>query len=142
MTEERKKTPPYPSPESRPYWEAAKRGELMIPYCPSCRQFFFYPRPFCPCCFSWDVEWRRSTGRGTLYTFAIQYQPLNPEWAEDVPYVTALVDLEEGVRVFTLLVECDPNPEKIYCGMPVEATFERLTDEITIPRFRPVKEVA
>lgn len=140
MTQERKKTPPFPSPDSQPYWEGARRGQLMIPYCPACQSHFFYPRPFCPRCFSWQIEWRPSSGRGTVYTFAIQYQPLNPEWADDVPYVTAVVELEEGIRLFTLLVDCEPKPEALRCGMPVEVTFEPLTEEITIPRFRPVKE--
>ena len=73
--------------------------------------------------------------------FAIQYQPLNnPEWIEDVPYVTAVVELEEGVRMFTLLVECEPDPEKIRCGMPVEMVFDPVSEEVTIPRFRPLKE--
>lgn len=111
----------------------------MIPFCPSCNAPFFYPRPFCPRCFTWDVEWRRSTGKGVLYTFAIQYQPLNPEWVEDLPYVTAVVELEEGVRVFTQLVECEVDPEKISCGMPVEVVFDAVSDEISIPRFRPTE---
>jgi len=86
------------------------------------------------------VEWRQASGRGTLYTYAIQYRALNPEWAEDVPYVTAVVELEEGVRLFTLLVDCEPQPDKIRIGMPVEVVFEDLSEEVTIPRFRPVRE--
>jgi len=133
------KSVPFPSPESRPFFDAAHRGELLIPYCPACQDYFFYPRPFCPRCFRWEIEWRPSSGRGTLYTFAIQYQPLNPEWVEDVPYVTAVVELDEGVRLFTLLVDCDPDPEKLRCGMPVEVVFDRLSDDVTVPRFRPAE---
>ncbi|KKL78696.1 hypothetical protein LCGC14_2022260 [marine sediment metagenome] len=140
MTTERRKTVPVPSPDSLPFWEGARRGELLIPFCPACQEYFFYPRPFCPRCFRWEVDWRPSSGRGVLYTFAIQYQPLNPEWIEDIPYVTAVVELEEGVRLFTLLVECEPDPEKIHCGMPVEVVFDPVSEEVTIPRFRPLKE--
>ena len=140
MTSERRKTVPIPSPDSLPFWEGCRRGELLIPFCPSCRAHFFYPRLFCPRCFGQEVEWRRSSGRGVLYTFAIQYRPLNPEWVDDIPYVTAIVELEEGVRLFTLLVECEPDPEKVRCGMPVEVVFDPVSEEITIPRFRPLKE--
>ena len=140
MSAERQKTIPNPSPESLPYWEGARRGELMIPFCADCDAHFFYPRPFCPRCFKWEIEWRRSSGRGVLYTFAIHYQPLNPEWVADVPYVTAVVDLDEGVRLFTQLVECEVDPEKIRCGMPVEVVFDQVSEEISIPRFRPMEE--
>ncbi len=140
MREQRRKTAPIPMPEARPFWEGCKRHQLLLPYCPRCQDYFWYPRPFCPRCFTWHVEWRPSCGRGTLYTYAIQYRPLNPEWADDVPYVTAVVELEEGVRLFTLLVECEPDPQKLRIGMPVEVVFEELNEEVTIPRFRPVKE--
>ena len=130
---------PSPSPETQFFWEKAKQHELWIPRCRACERSYWYPRDFCPHCGSRDVEWRRSSGRGTLYTFAIHYRAWHPGWADDVPYVTALVDLEEGVRIFTNLIGIDPNPQAIHCTMPLEAVFEDASDEITIIKFRPSK---
>ena len=132
---------PTPSPETRPYWDGCKNHELWLPFCPSCQSFFFYPRDFCPRCFSWDVEWRRVSGRGKVYTFAIHYRPWHPGWAAEIPYVTALVELEEGPRLYTNLIDVDPDPRKIRCDMPVEVVFEDINEEITLPKFRPVQEV-
>ncbi len=126
---------PHPSPETKPYWDACKRKELSLPFCKQCEQFFFYPRPFCPKCFGWDIEWRTCSGRGTVYTFAIQYRPQSPGF--EPPYVTAIVQLEEGPRLLTNLVDVEPDPSSITCDMPVEVTFHELSDEINLPVFRP-----
>lgn len=138
MTQLSPKPLPIPSPETRPYWEGCREHELRLPYCRSCGQFFFYPRPFCPHCFSWEVEWRKASGRGRLYTYAIQYRAWHPAWRGDVPYVSAIVELEEGPRLFTVLVDVEPDPAKIRCDMPVEVVFEDVNEEITLPKFRPV----
>jgi uncharacterized OB-fold protein len=124
-------------PEARPFWEGCRRHELWLPYCTPCAAFFFYPRPFCPRCFSWGVEWRRVSGRGVIHAFAVHYRATNPLWAEDVPYVTAIVELDEGPRLFTHLVGVEPDPSRIASGLPVEVVFEDVTDEITLPKFRP-----
>ena len=126
---------PQPSPETQRYWEGCKRHELWLPYCIQCQQLFFYPRPFCPRCFSWGIEWRQASGRGTLYTYSIQYRAQAPGFTP--PYVTAIVQLDEGPRMLTNLVGIEPDPEKIRCDMPVEVVFEDLTDEISLPMFRP-----
>jgi uncharacterized OB-fold protein len=124
-----------PSPETERYWQGCKKHELWIPYCKSCDSFFFYPRPFCPKCFGWDVEWRRASGRGTLYTYAIQYRPQAPGF--EPPYVTAIVQLEEGPRMMTNLVDVEPDPDQITCDMPLEVTFQDINDEITLPYWKP-----
>lgn len=126
---------PWPSPETRQFWDACKRHELMLPYCPACAQYFFYPRQFCPRCFSWDIESRRCSGRGKIYTFAIQFRAQMPGFTP--PYVTAIVELDEGPRLMTNLVGIDPMPENIRCDMPVEVVWEDVTDEITLPLFQP-----
>jgi uncharacterized OB-fold protein len=81
------------------------------------------------------VEWRQASGRGKLYTFAIQYRPQAPGFQP--PYVTAVVELDEGPRMLTNLVDVEPDPEKIRCDMPLEVVFEDISDEITLPKFRP-----
>jgi uncharacterized OB-fold protein len=127
---------PYPSPETQPFWDGCQRHELMLPYCGTCAEFFFYPRQFCPRCFSWEIEWRRCSGRGVLYTFAIQMRAQMAGFAP--PYVTAIVQLDEGPRIMTNLVGLEPLPENIHCDMPVEVTWEDATADVTLPLFKPV----
>ncbi len=129
---------PSPSPETRFFWEACKRHELWLPYCRHCQRFFWYPRDFCPRCFQWEVEWRRASGRGKVYTFAIHYRAFDPRWEPDIPYVTAIVELEEGVRLYTVLVDVEPDPAKVHCDMPVEVVFDDVSEEIALPKFRPL----
>ena len=126
---------PYPSPETQPFWDACKRHELSLPFCTACDAFFFYPRAFCPRCFSWSIEWHTCSGHGTLYSFAIQFRPQMPGFTP--PYVTALVQLDEGPRLMTNLIGIEPSPEAIRCDMPVEVTWDDVTDEITLPLFKP-----
>lgn len=130
---------PVPSPETQPFWDGCKAHELRLPYCTACGRFFFYPRPFCPRCFGWELEWRRCSGRGRLYSYAIQFRPQAPGFQDDVPYVTAIVELEEGPRLMTNLVGIDPDPALIRCDMPVEVVFDDVTEEITLPKFRPAE---
>src|SRR3990172_1027785 len=79
---------PAPSPETARYWQGCRAHELWLPFCRSCGSFFFYPRRFCPQCFGWDVEWRRVSGRGRVYSYAIQYRAFHPGWSRETPYVT------------------------------------------------------
>ena len=127
---------PVPTPESRPFWEAARRHELCLQRCRSCGRHVFYPRAACPNCLGADLEWQRVSGRGTLNTFTVVYRgqkgfPLGP------PYVIAVVELAEGPRLMTNLVGIEPDPAKIRIGMPVEVLFEDVTPEVSLPRFRP-----
>lgn len=140
MTQEKYAKPlPTPSPETQRFWQGVRAHELWIPYCRPCGAFFWFPRDFCPTCGSREVEWRQTSGRGKVYTFAIQYRAWHPGWANEVPYVTCLVDLEEGVRMFSNLIGVDPTPEAVRCDMQVEAVFEDVTDEVTLVKFRPVR---
>jgi hypothetical protein len=126
---------PTPTPETQPYWDGAKRGELRLQFCRSCEQFYFYPRPVCGHCLSRDVEWRAVSGRGRLHTFTVNYrQSRNAPFP--APFVIAIVELDEGPRVMTNLVDVDPDPSKLRCEMPVEVVFAAVTDEVTLPRFR------
>lgn len=128
---------PQPTPETRRFWEGCKQHELWLPYCQACEKYYFYPRDFCPACFNWDVEWRQASGRGKLYTYAIQHRAQGPGFADEVPYVTAIVELEEGPRLLTNLVGVEADPEKITCDMPVEVVFDDITGQISLPKFRP-----
>lgn len=130
-----KKPLPTISGESKPYWDACRQGQLVIQKCDSCNEFQFYPRGICANCWSNDIKWYKASGKGTVWSFTVTYQNRTPGFAEDVPYILALVELEEGVRMFTNILECDPKEAKI--GMPVEVTFVRANDQITIPYFKP-----
>ncbi|MFW6174877.1 MAG: Zn-ribbon domain-containing OB-fold protein [Chloroflexota bacterium] len=128
---------PVPQPESDHYWEGTKQRELRLRHCKSCDQAYFYPRDICPSCFGGDVDWITASGRGTVYTFAIVHRAPHPGFAEDAPYITALVELEEGPRFPTNLVNVDPDPDKIHIGMPVRVVYEDITEEIALPKFEP-----
>ena len=130
-------TKPLPdiSAESRPFCEGCKRHEFLVQRCRACGARQHYPRGICAACWSDDLEWLPSAGRGAVYTFTATHRTQARGFKDEVPYVLAYVELEEGVQVLTNLVGCDP--EKVRIGMPVRVTFEDVTPEISIPRFTP-----
>ena len=121
--------------ETKAFWDSCRRGQLVIQYCDGCDEYQWYPRGICADCWGESVRWVQSSGRGTVWTYTVTYQNRTPGFAEMVPYVLALVELEEGVRMFTNIVDC--NPRDVYVGMPVEVTFQTATPQITIPYFKP-----
>ena len=125
---------PSPDAETQPYWDAAKEGRLLIKRCRTCTRPHAYPRPFCPHCWSEDVEWEEASGAATLYTYSIVRRNDLPPFNERVPYVAAVVDLAEGPRMLTNLVDCDLDDVRI--GMPLEVTF-RDDGDFALPVFRP-----
>ena len=127
---------PMITPENERYWQGCKQHELWLRACRDCGPYF-YPRDLCPKCGRRDVEWRQMSGRGTLYTYAIVHRAPMPGFRGDVPFITAIVELEEGPRMMTNLIGIEPDPERIKVGMPVEVSFEDITDEISLPKFRP-----
>lgn len=126
---------PTPDPSTQPWWDAARDGRLLIKRCADCGRAHFYPRPFCPHCWSTNVAWEQASGRGTLYTWSVVHQNDLPPFNERVPYVAAIVELDEGPRMMTNVVDCDP--ADLVVGMPVEVTFRPETDDVTLPVFRP-----
>ena len=121
--------------ESRPYWDAAAQRRLLIVGCRTCGERHHYPRPFCPECWSEDVEWIEASGRAELYTWSVVFVNGAPAFADRVPYIAAVVDLAEGPRVMTHLVDCEP--EALAIGMALQVDFEPLDDEVLTPVFRP-----
>ena len=134
-------TPPKPLPRPQPewdfYWEKAKAHELWLMRCKDCSKVYFYPRPICPECFSRNTEWFQSSGRGTLYAFAIVQRAPTPAFADRVPYVTAFVELEGGIHIPTNLVMDNPTPDNVKIGMACEVFFEDRSDKISLPMFKP-----
>lgn len=120
--------------DNLPFYEAAKRGELRFQRCAGCGTFRHYPRPACPQCLSRDYTWERSTGRGTVYTWTIVRGPTLPAFAGKVPYNVVDVLMDEGVHFVSEVLDCPP--AEIHAGMPVEAVFLPVTDEVTLVKFR------
>jgi len=130
---------PLPNPlhveTSRPFWEAAKRHELLMPRCRLCDRLFFYPREVCPVCLRAEIDWQPVSGRGRLHSYTVIHQPANPVFRGDVPYVYALVQLDEGPRMIANLVDCPL--EAVQIDMPLVATYDDVTPEVTLVKFRP-----
>jgi len=125
---------PQPTPETRHFWDGTRAGEIRLQRCDACSTVYFPPRPFCPSCSSRSVSVFRASGRAKLASYVINQRP-HPAW--DEPYSIALVELEEGVRMMTNVVGCPQTPESLVLDMPLEVTFEKLTDEITLPLWKP-----
>jgi uncharacterized OB-fold protein len=117
-----------------PFFSHAARGVLALPRCIACARAFWPPRPRCPRCASSDVEWTTSGGQGTIHTFTIVRQSGDPHFRTKVPYAVAMIDLDEGVRVMSNVV--DTPLETLHIGQRVEGTFEPAADGIAIPLFR------
>jgi len=128
---------PIPDLDSAAYWEAARRHEFLLQRCSSCERFRFYPRSHCPHCFSGSFQWQHASGRGTIYSFTVIHKAPSAGFRDKLPYVLALIDLVEGVRIMTNVVDCRPNDVEI--GMPVEVVFEDINETISLPQFRPAQ---
>jgi uncharacterized protein len=125
------------TPEAKPYWDGLREQKLLLPKCGACGHVFWYPRIACPKCHARDIGWIQSTGRGTLHAFEIGYQSFNKAFKVPTPYVLAMVELAEGPRMLSNLINVEPDPAKLRCDMPVEVVFSKLTDEVTLPLFQP-----
>lgn len=123
--------------ETRPFWDATREGRFLLKRCQACGAAHHYPRPHCPACWSEEVEWEQASGRATLYTWSVVYGNDLPPFGDRVPYVVAAVDLEEGPRVMTNIVGCDPAALAVDMALVVD--YEVRTDEVTVPVFRPAR---
>ncbi len=124
------------TPDNRPFWEAARRHELRLPRCMDCGSFWHPPGPVCPDCLSDRYEWARVSGRGTISSFVVFHRPYFPSFVDEIPYAVVQVELEEGPRLISSLV--DVPREEITIGMPVEVIFDDVTPTVTLPRFRRI----
>ena len=123
---------PKPTPETAHFWQGTSEGELRLQRCRECDQAYFPPQPFCPRCASDDVEVFRASGRGTLHSYVINHRAVPGFTA---PYVIAVVELDEGPRLLTNLVDVEPDPDELPLDLPVEVVFET-AGETAVPLFR------
>jgi uncharacterized OB-fold protein len=136
----RKKPVPRPSPESAHYWQAAREHRLELPRCNACGKHWFPPSLSCPHCLEADFAWTPVSGAGKVFSFVTYHRVYHPAFAEDVPYVVALVELAEGPRLLTNIVGVPP--EAIACDMPVKVVFDDFEDGVSVPKFAPVNAPA
>lgn len=134
---EAKRARPVPTPETQHFWDGTKAGELRLQKCDDCSKTYFPPRPFCPGCGSRKVSVFKASGKGTLYSYVINHRPAAPGFTP--PYAIAVVELAEGPRMMSNIVDCPQTPEALVLDMKLEATFEKLDDTITLPMFKPAK---
>ena len=121
--------------DNRGYWEALRRHELVIQRCQNCGLRVHPPRPMCPRCLSTDKEWAPSSGKGHIHSWVTFVYDKSGYPAIEVPYAVVLVELEDdGARILSNVV--DMKPEEIYIGMPVEAVFDDVDDELTLVKFK------
>ena len=126
---------PIPSEDTAYFWERCRTGELCLQRCRDCGRAQFYPGAVCRGCLSAALEWVRAGGRGEVYSYTVVHRAPTADFQADVPYVVAVIELAEGVRLVSQVVGCPAGQVRI--GMPVEVVFERASDEIMLPKFRP-----
>jgi uncharacterized protein len=127
---------PEPTPETKHFWEGAKAGKLLLQRCKDTGKAYFPPRPFSPYTGSRNVEVFEASGRATLLSYVIHHRPV-PGFKP--PYAIAVVELEEGPRMMTNIVDCPQTPEALVLDMPLEVAFTPMDDSISLPLFRPAK---
>jgi len=123
--------------QNRSFWESARAGRLKLQRCRDCGRWRYPPAHHCYWCLSEEADWEPVSGRGTVYSFVVFHQAFHPAFKDRLPYNVAVVELVEGPRLVTNIVGC--RNDEIYVGMPVEAVYEPLTEEVTLVKFRPVE---
>ena len=127
---------PEPTPETKHFWEGCKEGKLLLQRCPDTGRAYFPPRPFSPYTGNRTGEVFQASGRATLHSYVIHHRPV-PGFTP--PYAIAVVELEEGPRMMTNIIDCPQTPEALVLDMPLEVAFEAMDEKTTLPLFRPAK---
>jgi uncharacterized OB-fold protein len=130
-----KPLPDLSNPRTRPFWAAARQHELRVQRCPKCGYYRYPPAPRCPECLDVNDDWVQVSGRGKIWSFNIYHHLFSRAFEADLPYNTALVELEEGPRLITNIVGV--SNDDLMVEMPVEVCFEDVTDEVSLVKFRP-----
>ncbi len=126
---------PHPTPITRPFWEGLAEGEIRLQKCNECGAWVFYPRSHCNRCLSDRLEWHKVSGVATLVSFTIARQATAPMFADEVPQRIAIIELDEGVRMTTTLVNVADHAIRI--GMKLRPVFDPVADSVTLLRFAP-----
>ena len=131
----RPKPLPFVTDESRPFWDGCRKGKFFLQHCEECQRYQFYPRLYCMHCSSTLVRWVETSGHGVIYSYTVIHQNKSPEFVNDTPYNVVIVQLNEGPRLMSNIVDIDPTDLRV--NLPVTVVFDAVTETITLPRFRP-----
>ncbi len=126
---------PIPSPESEPFWAAAKEHKLKIQRCRDCAGTWFPPATLCAHCGSRDHDWIVAAGRGKIHSFVAYHRLYHKGWEGELPYVIAIIELTEGARMLGNITGIEV--DEVVCDLPVEVVFDDVTADVTIPKFQP-----
>lgn len=129
---------PIPSQESKPYWEALRAHKLLMPHCDACDKFWFPPSHNCPRCAAENWQWRPVRGQGRIFSYVVYHRVYHPGFASEVPYAVGVIELDEGPRLLSNVI--GRAPQDLRCDMRVEVTFDDITPEATIPKFRVIDQ--
>ena len=121
--------------DTKPFWDACRNHELRFQKCTECGHVRWPPSILCPLCYSNKTEWIHASGKGTVFSFVVYHKAFHPGFEADLPYVVAIVELQEGPYFLTNIVGCDPG--EMSCEMPVDVVWEDITEEFSLPKFRP-----
>jgi uncharacterized OB-fold protein len=130
---------PIPNQDTKPFWDACAHHELIFQKCIDCNYTRWPPSYICSACHSFNYRWIKSKGRGKIYAFVVYHKAFHPSFEEDLPYITAVVELEEGPRILTNIIECDLS--EIECETQVELVWDRVTGEFSLPKFKPIRSI-
>ena len=119
---------------TKEFYGHVKNRELRFQKCADCGEWRHVPREMCPSCGSFEWGWERSSGKGTVFSWIVAARAMHPAFQADAPYAPVVVEMEEGVRLLSTVVDCAP--DELVMDMPVEVVFDDVTEEITLPRFR------
>jgi uncharacterized protein len=136
MAAEPQRARPKATPETKHFWDGVAAGELRLQRCNKCSKAYFPPRPFCPECGHREVSVFKASGKGFLYSYVIHHRPV-PGFTP--PYSIAVVELDEGPRMMTNIVDCPQTPEALQLDMKVQVKFEKIDDKTTLPLFVPAR---
>jgi uncharacterized OB-fold protein len=120
------------------FYQHCAAQELRFQRCKNCGAWRHVPRHTCAACTSWEWEWAKSEGRGSVFSWTVVSRPMHPAFVDEVPYAPAIIEMEEGVRLVSWVVDCPP--DQLRKGLPVEVFFDAVTPEITLPKFRRVEK--
>jgi uncharacterized OB-fold protein len=123
--------------DTKPFWDGCSDHELRFQKCTECGHVRWPPSIICPLCYSNQTKWIRASGKGKVFSFVVYHKAYHPAFEADLPYVVAIVELEEGPHFLTNIVGCDPGA--VSCEMPVDVVWEDVTEEFSLPKFRPAE---
>ena len=126
---------PSPTQTTQPFWDAAAKGQLIFQRCGECKKTQSTPRQFCTHCMAEGLQWETNKGLGSVYTFTVNHRAANAHMADKVPYVVAVVQLDEGIRMMANIVDVEPQAVRI--GDRVRVRFLPLNDTLSLPQFAP-----